>query len=422
MTTLTATASRTSGVKSGLLVFVAEPDELFSVGCASASVFSIFSRKTSGKAPKPASFTISLCSTGTTDVTSTCARVQSVAASIREVAYMGDAPADVMSAGKVVAIARDVHSSLEDMGKKVDINVLRMKELVDGGFGGIVGVGIGASVAGPDREPALVHLSHTFGSPDEPNARNFALCGKGIIFDTGGLSIKSRTGMCNMKVDMLGAATVLYAFKSAVEIGAIQSGRLDALLCVAENSVSAMATRPDDILTMHSGRTVQITNTDAEGRLVVSDGVSYAAKNLEPDYIITTATLTGAQGISTGKRHCAVMATSEMAEKGAVQAGKHSGDTCFPVLYAPELLKKEFASKVADMLNSVKDRSNAQVSCAGQFIANNLPEGYLENGGNFVHLDIAATSFKEGRCTGFGVALLVELLATYTLEKYNSCL
>lgn len=413
-------SSLTSGAsgcgKDGLLIYVSEHRHLFSIGCASARVFPIFSRKTTSPR-KSAQFMMSLCSTDGGDVKSICDRVTSVAKSIREVGCMGDTPADIMNSQAFVAKANAVKAELEVLGKPVALNVFRMKELKAGGFGGIAGVGQGAAVAGPDREPALIHLSHIFGDVNAEDSRNYALCGKGIIFDTGGLSIKSRAGMCGMKVDMLGAATVLHAFKSAVETEAVKNGRLDSLLCVAENSVSAMAIRPDDILTMHSGRTVEINNTDAEGRLVLGDGVSYAAKSLSPDVIITAATLTGAQGVATGKRHCAVMASSDEAERTAVQAGKQSGDTCFPVLYAPELFKKEFSSKVADMYNSVKDRSNAQVSCAGQFIANHLPSDYVANGSHFVHLDMAAPSRTDGRSNGYGVALIVEFLSSFIPSK-----
>lgn len=145
--------------------------------------------------------------------------------------------------------------------------------------------------------------------------------------------------------------------------------------------------------------------------MVLADGVSYA-QYIKPDYIVTTATLTGAQGIATGNRHGAVMSTSKTLESAVVKSGKSSGDTMFPVPYLPELLKKEFNSKVADMTNSVKDRGNAQVSCAGQFIMNHLPCDFLNNGGQFAHLDIAAPASADGRATGFGVALLVHMVSS----------
>lgn len=104
------------------------------------------------------------------------------------------------------------------------------------------------------------------------------------------------------------------------------------------------------------------------------------------------------------------MSTSERLEKMAVKSGKRSGDTVFPVLYSPELLKREFSSKVADMRNSARDGENAQVSCASQFIVNHLPDEFLKLGGKFAHLEIAAPAAIDGRATGFSVSLLVDMV------------
>lgn len=107
---------------------------------------------------------------------------------------------------------------------------------------------------------------------------------------------------------------------------------------------------------MYSGKTVEINNTDAEGRLVLADGVSYATKHLRPDVLIDMATLTGAQGIATGEKHAAILCNDSNFESEAYKVGQVCGDWVFPILYAPELLKKEFHSNVADMKNSVKSR------------------------------------------------------------------
>lgn len=144
-----------------------------------------------------------------------------------------------------------------------------------------------------------------------------------------------------------------------------------------------------------------------EGRLVLGDGVAYAAKDLGATTIVDIATLTGAQGIATGKRHAAVLADTAELEAAAVAAGRASGDLVFPVPYCPEFFLKEFATPAAGMLNSVRDRSNAQVSCAGSFIGAHLPAGWAEGGGRWLHVDCAAPA--EGG-TGYGVAQLVELL------------
>jgi probable aminopeptidase NPEPL1 len=141
----------------------------------------------------------------------------------------------------------------------------------------------------------------------------------------------------------------------------------EAVVCaaaLAENAIGPGAYRPDDILTMHSGHTVEINNTDAEGRLVLGDAVSYLARNYDLDAVIDAATLTGAQAIATGLRHAAVVSNREGLEKLAVRVGRETGDLTFPLPFAPEFFQDEFASKVADMKNSVANRRNAQSSCA----------------------------------------------------------
>lgn len=223
--------------------------------------------------------------------------------------------------------------------------------------------------------PALVILSHQGKGkggpgPHTTDASSICLVGKGIVYDTGGLSIKDKLGMPGMKCDMGGSAAVLGAFRALVQSNT--DANIHALLCIAENSVGPLATRPDDIHVLYSGKTVEINNTDAEGRLVLSDGCNYAYRHLNASVIIDIATLTGAQPISTGQRHAALYCNDESLEEVVLSAGKVSGDLTFPLPYCPEFFKKEFASTVADMKNSVKNRSNAQSACAGQFIGNHI--------------------------------------------------
>ena len=148
-----------------------------------------------------------------------------------------------------------------------------------------------------------------------------------------------------MKVDMGGSAAVLCGFATAVSTGVCKAP-LHALLCIAENSVGPLATRPDDVHVMLSGKTVEVNNTDAEGRLVLSDGVFYAHRELNPRVIVDIATLTGAQLIATGKNHAALYCNDEELEALAIKAGKYSGDLTFPIPYCPEFYRKEFASPV----------------------------------------------------------------------------
>ncbi|NWV27635.1 PEPL1 aminopeptidase, partial [Origma solitaria] len=181
---------------------------------------------------------------------------------------------------------------------------------------------------------------------------------------------------------------------------------LHAVFCLAENAVGPCATRPDDIHVLYSGKTVEINNTDAEGRLILADGVAYACKDLGADIILDMATLTGAQGIATGKYHAAVLTNNEEWEKACVKAGRNCGDLVHPLVYCPELHFSEFTSAVADMKNSVADRDNTPSSCAGLFIASHIGFDWP---GVWVHVDIAAPVHAGERATGYGVALLLSL-------------
>ena len=266
-----------------------------------------------------------------------------------------------------------------------------------------------------EEPPALVVLSYLPDGGATPPASVVALVGKGIVYDTGGLSLKSKEGMPGMKADMGGAAALLGAFEAAVEIGTDKAVHL--LLCLAENAIGPKALRNDDCPVGLSGKSVEINNSDAEGRLVLADGVAHAtsvpprlpglAGGAQPDVVIDMATLTGAQLVATGKRHAGVVSNSDEWEAAAVAAGKASGDTVFPLPFAPEFYRKEFKSKVADMKNSVKDRSNAQTSCAANFIYEHLHPAY---GGGWVHVDLAGPAWIDERGTGFGVGLALSLL------------
>ncbi|KAF0715170.1 Aste57867_3532 [Aphanomyces stellatus] len=308
-----------------------------------------------------------------------------------------DAPPNQLNTDTFTAEARAVAARTQS-----DILVIRGQELNDKGFGGIYGVGKAS-----DHPPALVVLSH-YPNEASKTAKSVALVGKGITYDTGGLSLKPSSFMVGMKQDMGGAAGLLGAFEAAVLSGR-PTRALHVVLCLAENSVAANATRPDDVHTLYSGKTVEINNTDAEGRLVLGDGVAYAAKHLNPQVILDMATLTGAQGVATGNKHGAVVSNDATLEQWLVRAGKASGDLVHPMPYVPEFFREEFKSQIADMKNIPACRTNAQVSCAGQFIANHL--GEFEETGQWGHIDMAYPVIDNERATGFGVALVQSLLA-----------
>jgi len=324
--------------------------------------------------------------------------IQHAVDNIRLAQRLVDAPPNILHTDAYVAECREVATKL---GCK--INVIQGKDLETLGFGGLWGVGKAS-----EHLPALVVLSHyPEGAEDQ---KSVCMVGKGIVYDTGGLSIKTpTTSMAGMKTDMGGSAAVLGAFATAVQSSNKLRCPLHALLCISENSVGPLSTRPDDVHVFLSGKTVEVNNTDAEGRLVLSDGCFFAHRELNPRVIIDIATLTGAQLIATGKNHAAIYCNDDGLEETAVRAGKATGDLVHPIPYCPEFYRNEFKSQVADMKNSVADRGNAQASCAGQFIGNHL-EDYLVGGGKWLHVDMAGPAAVGDRATGYGVALLFKVV------------
>ncbi|KAM4692243.1 putative aminopeptidase NPEPL1 [Rhinophrynus dorsalis] len=376
------------------ILLVCERSEVFASACAIARSFPLFTRRSSAsrrsdKKSVVVEFLLTGQNNGPIDVT-TLKCLESATEGVRLAARIVDTPCSEMNTDNFI---EEIKTVAKDLG--IVPTIIRDDELKKRGFGGIYGVGKAA-----EHPPALGILSHT----PEGATQTIAWVGKGIVYDTGGLSIKGKTTMPGMKRDCGGAAAVLGAFKAAVKQGF--KDNLHALFCLAENSVGPNATRPDDIHVLYSGKTVEINNTDAEGRLVLADGVSYACKDLAADIILDMATLTGAQGIATGKYHAAVLTNSDEWEAACVKAGRKCGDLVHPLVYCPELHFNEFSSAVADMKNSVADRENAQSSCAGLFIASHIGFDWP---GVWVHVDIASPVHAGERATGFGVALLLSL-------------
>lgn len=393
------------------IVVVCERNDVYASACAVARAFPLYSKKTSGSTESD----VTTVSVEFVIVGSNNSRENSVAEgsdlSPLEITALDDAASGIRLAARIVDTPcneMNVDHFLEEVhsvGRALNITptVIRGKELAEKGFGGIYGVGKAAAVP-----PALAVLSYT----PQTAQTTVAWVGKGIVYDTGGLSLKGKTAMPGMKRDCGGAAGILGAFYAAVK--ANFSHNLHAVFCLAENAVGPNATRPDDIHTLYSGRTVEINNTDAEGRLVLADGVVYAQRDLKADIILDMATLTGAQGVATGKYHAAVLTNNGEWEDLLLQAGLRSGDLVFPIPYCPELHFSEFSSAVADMKNSVADRSNAQSSCAGLFIAAHLGFDFP---GNWIHVDMATPVHSGERATGYGVALLTTLFGSFCKQS-----
>jgi leucyl aminopeptidase len=284
-------------------------------------------------------------------------------------------PADVADVARSVA-----------EGLPLTVEVLDEVALAEQGFGGIIGVG-----AGSVRPPRLVVVRY------EPAGatQHLALVGKGITFDSGGLSLKPAASMLGMKTDMTGAATVLATAVAAARLGV--DTKVTAWLCLAENMPSGSAVRPGDVLTLKNGMTVEVTNTDAEGRLVLGDGIA-AASLEQPDAVVDVATLTGAQMVALGDRTTGLMGSDDL----VARVRSLADDAAEPIwpMPLPEELDARLASEVADMVNATVGQPAAGMLLAGRFLERFVGKDASGSTIPWAHLDIAGPS--ENRGAGYG--------------------
>lgn len=264
--------------------------------------------------------------------------------------------------------------------KGVKVDVWDEARLVKERCGGILAVGAGSTV-----EPRLVHLSY---SPKKAD-RHLALVGKGITFDSGGLSIKSGAGMMTMKMDMAGAASVVSAFAAIVELGLPIA--VDAYACLAENMPSGSATRPGDIITMRSGKTVEVLNTDAEGRLVLGDGLTLAAEG-KPDLIVDVATLTGACLVALGDRTTGVLG-DDASTATVLAAAETTAEAMWRLPLTEEITSLVTSSQIAD-LRQIGPKPVGGTIFAAAFLREFTAER------PWAHLDIAGPAFNDGGVRG----------------------
>lgn len=294
-------------------------------------------------------------------------------------------------------LARQVVASAEAAGLKA--TVWDEKQLAEKGFGGVVGVGQGATVP-----PRFVQLDYR-PRRGARRGKHVALVGKGITFDSGGLSIKPAQSMVAMKRDMTGAAVVaaVMAALPAVDCPV----RVTGLLPLAENAVSGNAMRPGDVITHFGGRTTEVTNTDAEGRLVMADALAYAVEELDADVLLDVATLTGGIKVALGQHTGGLFASDEALAALLTDAGERAGE---PLWRMP--LAKEYAGKLA---SKVADADNAPGGPPAITAA--LFMEPFTGGRPWAHLDIASVGdapkdlheWTEGP-TGFGARLLLTWL------------
>jgi leucyl aminopeptidase len=265
----------------------------------------------------------------------------------------------------------------------LEVEVLDDKTLDKAGYGGVVGVGKGSS-----RPPRLVRLTHRGGKSKK--AKKVALIGKGITFDTGGISIKPASNMHQMTSDMGGAAAVI----ATVVLAAKQKLPIDVVATVpmAENMPSATAQRPGDVLTQYGGITVEVLNTDAEGRLVLADAIVRACED-DPDYLIETSTLTGAQTVALGARTPGVMGSDDFRDRVAALS-QGVGENAWP-MPLPDELKDDLKSTVADLANVSGSRY------AGMLVAGVYLREFVADGVQWAHLDIAGPAYNTGGPWGY---------------------
>ncbi|WP_161927988.1 leucyl aminopeptidase [Gordonia crocea] len=269
------------------------------------------------------------------------------------------------------------------LGRKfrLTVEVLDDTALEQQGYGGIIGVGKGSS-----RKPRLVRLTHA----GRKGAKSVALVGKGITFDTGGISIKPAAGMDLMTSDMGGAAAVIAATIAAARLGVDTA--VTATVPMAENMPSSTAQRPGDVLTQYGGKTIEVLNTDAEGRLILADAIVRALED-DPDYLIDTATLTGAQMVALGARTPGVMGTGAFRDRVAALS-RSAGENGWAMPLPPELLA-DLKSRVADLANITPHRNGGMLA-AGTYLKQFVPDGQ-----SWAHIDIAGPAFNTGGPWGY---------------------
>ncbi|MFJ9695089.1 leucyl aminopeptidase [Kitasatospora sp. NPDC101183] len=284
----------------------------------------------------------------------------------------------------------------KEHGLKVE--VLDEKALAKGGFGGLMGVGIGSV-----NPPRLVKVAYT-----HPKAKaTLAFIGKGITYDSGGISLKPAGHNETMKCDMAGAAAVFAAVVAAKRLGLAVN--VTGWLALAENMPSGSATRPGDVLRMYGGKTVEVLNTDAEGRLVLADAIVRAGEE-QPDVIVDVATLTGAMVLALGNRTFGVMSNNDELRETLHELAGEVGEQSWPMPLPAELKKGMTESTIADLANMGERMGGGLV--AGLFLKEFVAEGV-----DWAHLDIAGPAFHESAPYGYtpkgGTASAVRTLVAF---------
>ena len=308
---------------------------------------------------------------------------------------LGNHPGNFSTPSKLAATAKEI----ADEGG-MNLTVFDREEFTEMGMGGLAGV-----AQGTDEPPKFIILEYMNGGSEKPKV----LVGKGLTFDSGGISIKPANKMDEMKFDMCGSTVVLGVFKAL----ALLKPNLNVvgIIPATENLNGAKAYKPGDILKAYNGKTIEVLNTDAEGRVILADGLSYASKHYDPEYILDFATLTGAVLVALGHIATGVMGTDEELMEKIKESSKSTGEKVWEFPLWPEFCK-QVKSKIADVKNTgapMQAGSIAGGAFLKEFVNDDIP---------WVHFDIAGTAWgvKEdsvnpsGSATGWGVRLVLDLL------------
>jgi leucyl aminopeptidase len=317
-----------------------------------------------------------------------------VAASAVTVARdMGHEPANHWTPGHFVEFSRKIADRYH-----LGCRIIEKGEMEKLAMGGILGVNQGSA-----EPPTLSILEYRTGR----KVPTLLLAGKGLTFDSGGFSLKPAAGMQEMKYDMCGAAVVLAVMQA---IGELAPRKVDVVAVVpaTENLVGPAALKPGDVITQYGGKTVEVINTDAEGRLILADALAYGIEQYQPDFVIDVATLTGAVIIGLGHHRTGLLANDEQLAASVLAAGETAGEPLWRLPLGPEYTK-QLKSEIADLKNVDKrDAGTILAACFLQEFVGKTP---------WAHLDIAGTawnftekSYVPSGASGVGVRTLLELI------------
>ena len=322
------------------------------------------------------------------DLRGAVVRGEKIAAAVNLARDLVNAPPNLLTPVEMAERARKMAKTYE-----LDYKILGVRDLERQGMQLHLGVGKGSR-----NEPRLIHLTYTPELQPE-GTPTIALVGKGITFDAGGLSLKTSEGMMEMKIDMGGAAAVIGTMRAIAELQ--PPVVVHGIVGAAENMPGGEATRPGDVLKSKKGITVEVLNTDAEGRLVLADALAYA-QELSPHEIIDLATLTGACMVALGKVVAGAFVNDEVMAARLQKAWQRSGELFWPMPLQPEL-REQLNSEVADIKN-IGERFGGAITAA-LFL-----KEFIDEGMRWAHLDIAGPVYNKGG-TGFGVTTLVEYIS-----------